>query len=101
MRYSNTPEPMAGLGVCDDLLEVTSFASDLDLTLATTSAVGRPARYIRVDTVGADPHLVVVMLAGGAMTTRTLHPEAGREYFGKFCKILDESSNLTKVTVGW
>lgn len=89
-------------GVASDMIELTTFTSDIDLL---SGAVGgavtptTPPRLIRVIDVTAGTVLAVVM-AASAGVARTLTVAAGEEVPGEIVKI-DDATDVTRVRVYW
>lgn len=87
--------------VHDDLQQLTTFTSDVDLTPAGSYCPpGRQhARSIYVDDVSAGTTLAVVM-AGSEGSTRTLTVAADRLLLGKFLTV-KSTTDVSRITVGW
>jgi hypothetical protein len=88
--------------VPDDLMELTTFTGDLDLTDGSiypgAKARGH-ARYIRV--VDAGSLSLGVVMTGSGGVPRVLTVADGEELIGKFMTIVDASTDVAKIRVGW
>ncbi len=94
MSACNSVQPL------QDANELSTFTSDINLCAEAQSTLKRPAKWIRVEAVGASPSLVL-RLGEGRSITRTFTPYVGWELCAEITHILDETADVTKVTVGW
>lgn len=86
----------------DDIQQLSTFSSDIDLTDTTSYPVAKGrgfARWIRVEDVSSGTVLEVV-LTGSKGTKRLLTVSAGDEFDGKFVTIGDNTS-CDLISVGW
>lgn len=91
MSEPNSLEPLG------DLLQYTSFASDIDLTKASPAC--RAARWIKVEDVSGGTTLKLEFEDNPGVT-RTLTVTAGWERRAKIRKII-ATTNVSRVTVGF
>lgn len=87
--------------VPSDLIEYSSFASDIDLTAEHTTGpnAGQRARYIRV--VSAGSGVLNVKLEGGEGNTRSLTVANDEQILGQFETIVASGTSVSKIRVGW
>jgi hypothetical protein len=86
----------------DDVQQLTTFSSDVDLTDSTSYPVAARrghARWIRVEDVTSGTTLEVVLTGSGG-TKRSLTVSAGDEFDGKFVTVGDNTS-VDLISVGW
>ena len=89
------------IGPLQDLAELSTFSSDIDLTAETVSTLKRPARWLRVEAVSGAASLVLKVGAGRGVS-RTVTVSAGWEITAELVGITASgTANVTRVTVGW
>jgi hypothetical protein len=87
------------VGPGEDAKQYSTFTGDLDLCAKDESEQEHAARFLRVEAVGQSPSLVLEL--GPKRTVRTFTVAAGWELRCQIAGILNETANVTRVTVGW